>query len=42
MRTLTYILARFYEARALRALRRYLTLKTQAQKFFSRLDRRSE
>lgn len=42
MRTLTYILARIYEARAIRAFQRYLTLKTRAQKFFSRLDRRSE
>jgi hypothetical protein len=38
MRAITYIVARFYEARAARALRAYFRLTQKAEKFFHRLD----
>ena len=38
MRALTYILARFYEARAARALQAYFGLTARAEKFYRRLD----
>jgi hypothetical protein len=38
MRAVTYIIARFYEARAARALQAYFALSQRAEKFFRRLD----
>ncbi len=38
-RALIYILGRYCEARADRALQRYFVLRERAEKFFRRLDR---
>lgn len=38
-RLLNHVLGRFYEARALRALKRYHRLKSISEKFFRRVPR---
>lgn len=38
MRPFSYLVARWYEARAARALRSYFALTEKAEKFFRRLD----